>query len=56
MPSEREAAPVSSMIGRMGGAAHPNVMDSTLLTTASLCQACQRGWQAKAKRGSHHEC
>ena len=29
--------------GALRGPAHPNVMDSTLLITASLCQACQIG-------------
>jgi len=28
---------------RVGSRAHPNVMDSTLLISASLCQACQIG-------------
>ena len=41
---------------RVGMNAHPNVMDSTLLLTASLCQACQIGLASKDKRGSHCEC
>jgi hypothetical protein len=40
----------------VGMNAHPNVMDSTLLITASLVPSLPGGLARKHKRGSRHEC